>query len=58
MAPGGGIDVFPADRLVSKSLPTRTVTVNVPYGPNGETLVTFYNRVKQSARSRSARSFR
>ena len=45
-APGNGIDVFPADRLVSKNLPTRTVTVSVPYGPNGETLVTFYNRVK------------
>ena len=45
-APGGGITVFPADREVSKSLATRTVTVSVPYGPNGETLVTFYNRVK------------
>ena len=45
-APGGGISVFPADREVSKSLATRTVTVGVPYGPNGETLVTFYNRIK------------
>ncbi len=42
----GGIAVFPADRLVSKSLATRTVTVSVPYGTYGETLVTFYNRVK------------
>jgi hypothetical protein len=45
-APGGGITVFPADREVSKSLATRTVTVSVPWGVNGETLVTFYNRVK------------
>ena len=43
---GGGIIVSPADREVSRSLANRTVTVNVPYGPNGETLVTFYNRVK------------
>ncbi len=43
---GGGIIVSPADREVSRSLATRTVTVNVPYGPYGETLVTFYNRVK------------
>jgi hypothetical protein len=42
----GGISVFPADREVSRNLNTRTVTVSVPYGPNGETLVTFYNRVK------------
>ncbi len=42
----GGIAVFPADREVSKSLATRTVTVSVPWGPMGETLVTFYNRVK------------
>ncbi len=42
----GGIAVFPADREVSRSLATRTVTVSVPYGPNGETLVTFWNRVK------------
>jgi len=42
----GGITVDPADREVSRSLATRTVTVSVPYGPNGETLVTFYNRVK------------
>jgi hypothetical protein len=45
-APGNGITVFPADREVSRSLATRTVTVSVPWGPNGETLVTFYNRVK------------
>jgi hypothetical protein len=45
-APGNGITVFPADREVSRSLATRTVTVSVPYGPNGETLVTFYNRIK------------
>ncbi len=45
-APGYGITVFPADREVSKNLPTRTVTVSVPYGPYGETLVTFYNRIK------------
>jgi hypothetical protein len=44
----GGISVFPADREVSRSLATRTVTVSVPYAGdgNGETLVTFYNRVK------------
>jgi len=46
-APGNGITVFPADREVSRSLATRTVTVSVPYGPNGETLVTFYNRIKR-----------
>jgi hypothetical protein len=45
-APGNGITVNPADREISRNLATRTVTVNVPYGPNGETLVTFYNRVK------------
>jgi len=45
-APGNGITVFPADREVSRNLPTRTVTVSVPYGPNGETLVTFWNRIK------------
>ena len=42
----GGIVVSPADREVSRSC-SRSVTVNVPYGPNGETLVTFYNRIKQ-----------
>jgi len=42
----GGIVVSPADREVSRQLSSRSVTVNVPYGPNGETLVTFYNRVK------------
>jgi hypothetical protein len=46
-APGNGITVSPADREVSRSLNTRTVTVNVPYGTAGETLVTFYNRIKQ-----------
>jgi hypothetical protein len=46
-APGNGITVFPADREVSRSLASRTVTVSVPYGPNGETLVTFYNRIKR-----------
>ena len=30
----------------ARACATRTVTVSVPYGPNGETLVTFYNRVK------------
>jgi hypothetical protein len=45
-APGGGITAFPADREVNKNLNTRTITVSVPYGPNGETLVTFYNRIK------------
>ncbi len=43
----GGIVVSPADREVSRQLSSRSVTVNVPYGPNGETLVTFYNRIKQ-----------
>jgi hypothetical protein len=47
-APGDGITVFPADREVSRNLSTRTVTVSVPWGPNGETLVTFYNRVKRA----------
>jgi hypothetical protein len=44
----GGITVFPADREVIRSLATRSVTVSVPYAGdgNGETLVTFYNRVK------------
>ncbi len=43
----GGIVVSPADREVSRSLNTRTVTVNVPWASNGgETLVTFYNRVR------------
>ena len=45
-APGNGITVNPADREVSRNLNLRMVTVNVPYGPNGETLVTFYNRIK------------
>jgi len=46
-APGGGITVSPADREVSKSIAGRTVTVHVPYGPQGETAVTFYNRVRR-----------
>jgi hypothetical protein len=46
-APGGGIATSPADREVSKSIAGRTVTVHVPYGPEGETLVTFYNRVRR-----------
>jgi hypothetical protein len=46
-APGNGITVNPADREVSRSLAMRSITVSVPYGPNGETLVTFYNRVKR-----------
>jgi hypothetical protein len=45
--PGSGIDVQPSDRLVSKNTTTRTVTVSVPYGPKGETLVTYYNRIRK-----------
>jgi hypothetical protein len=45
--PGNGIDVQPSSRLVSKNLTTRTVTVSVPYGPQGETLVTYYNRIRK-----------
>jgi hypothetical protein len=46
--PGNGIDVQPADRLVSKNLTTRSVHVAVPYAPKGgETLVTYYNRIKK-----------
>jgi len=45
-APGNGITVLPADREVSRNLASRQITVSVPYGPNGETLVTFYNRIK------------
>ncbi len=45
--PGGGIDVQPSDRVVSKNIATRTVTVFVPYGVNGETLVTYYNRIRK-----------
>ena len=44
----GGIKVYPADREVARNLNTKTVTVSVPYGPKGETLVTFYNRVKRA----------
>ncbi len=47
-APGNGITVVPADREVSRTLATRTVTVSVPYGANGETLVTYYNRIKRA----------
>jgi hypothetical protein len=46
----GGIVVYPADREVSRNLNTRSVTVNVPYAfGNGETVVTFINRVKLGA---------
>jgi len=45
-APGMGITVNPSDREVSRSLSNRTVTVSVPYGPKGETAVTFYNRIR------------
>jgi hypothetical protein len=46
-APGSGITAFPADREVSKNLTTRTITVSVPWAKyGGETLVTFYNRIK------------
>ncbi len=41
------ITVNPAGRLVgTPDLPNRTVTVNVPYGPNGETVVTYTNAIK------------
>ena len=46
-APGGGLDVTPADRLVTRNVGLRTITVSVPYGATGETLVTVTNRVKQ-----------
>jgi hypothetical protein len=46
-APGGGLDVTPADRLVTRNAPLRTITVSVPYGETGETLVNVTNRVKQ-----------
>ncbi len=45
-APGAGIDVSPADRVVTKNTAMRTVSVTVPYGASGETLVSFANRVK------------
>jgi hypothetical protein len=45
--PGNGIDVQPSDRLVAKNLTTRTVTVSVPFGKYGETLVTYYNRIRK-----------
>jgi len=42
------ITVDPAGRLVgAPDLANRTVTVSVPYGPAGETVVTFTNRIKQ-----------
>ncbi len=44
----GGIAVFPADREVARNLSLRTITVSVPFGADGETLVTFYNRTKQA----------
>jgi len=41
------ITVNPADRIVgAANLLTRTVTVFVPYGPAGETVVTYTNRIK------------
>jgi len=42
-----GIRVDPAGRLVgTPDLNARSVTVNVPYGPNGETVVTYTNAIK------------
>jgi hypothetical protein len=42
-----GIRVDPAGRLVgAPDLANRTVTVNVPYGPNGETVVTYRNAIR------------
>jgi hypothetical protein len=46
-AAGNGITVTPPAREVSRDLGTRSVTVSVPFGPNGETLVTYANRVRQ-----------
>ena len=46
-APGGGLDVIPAERLVTRNAGLRTITVDVPYGATGETLVNVTNRVKQ-----------
>jgi len=43
------ITVNPSGRLVTPpgaDLTNRTVTVNVPYGPNGETVVTYTNAIK------------
>ncbi len=41
------ITVNPAGRLVgAPDLVNRTVTVNVPYGPSGETVVTYTNAIK------------
>jgi len=41
------IGVNPSNRLVgSPDLANRTVTVNVPYGPSGETVVTYTNTIK------------
>jgi hypothetical protein len=42
-----GIRVDPAGRIVgTPDLAGRTVTVNVPYGPNGETVVTYTNAIR------------
>jgi len=42
-----GIRVDPSGRLVgTPDLTARSVTVNVPYGPNGETVVTYTNAIK------------
>jgi hypothetical protein len=46
-SPGAGIEANPAGRQLSKNLGLRTSTVSVPYGVEGETMVTFSNRVKQ-----------
>jgi hypothetical protein len=46
-APGDGILAYPADREVAKSIANRTITVSVPYATEGETVVTFINRIKR-----------
>jgi hypothetical protein len=38
--------VSPADRVVTRNTAMRTVSVTVPYGATGETLVSFTNRIK------------
>lgn len=38
--------VSPPDRAVNVSTANRSATVSVPYGPNGETAVTFVNSIK------------
>jgi hypothetical protein len=44
-AKGNGITVSPSSAEVSRSLNTRTITVNVPYA--GDIAVTYYNRIKR-----------